>query len=63
MDLRSKAMDMKLQTKLDNRNMKTIATDIDFTYVVRKIARDNIKFVSKIINLSSKSLTKAKVSL
>lgn len=57
-DLKSSLMDLKMKSKFDNRNMKTLGTDIDLTYVIRKVARDNIKFVSKVINLSSKALTK-----
>ena len=56
-------MDLKLKSKFDNRNWRTVATDIDFTYVIRKIARNNIKLVSKIIDLSSKTLTKAKATM
>lgn len=63
LDLRSKPIIVKLKSKLDNRNMKTIATDIDVTYVIPKVARDNIKLVTKVINLSSVSLTKAKTSV
>ena len=62
-DLRSDLMDVKMKTKFDNRNWGTIATDIDVTYVIRRIARNNIKLVSKISNLSSKTLTKAKTAL
>ena len=56
-------MDFKMRTKFDNRNFKTLATDVDLTYVIRKVARDNIKFVSKIINLSSKALTKLRTPM
>lgn len=62
-DFRSKLMDFKLKNKFDNRNGKTFATDTDLTYVIRRIARDNIKLVTKLINLSSKSLTKARASM
>ena len=62
-DFRSKLMDIKMKNKFDNRNGKTFATDTDLTYVIRKFARDNIKLVTKIINQSSKSLTKARVSM
>jgi len=54
LDFRSAMADIKLKSKLDNRNMKTIATDVDLTYVIKGIARDNIKFVSKVSNLSNK---------
>ena len=63
MDMRSSPMDLKLKTKFDNRNWGTIATDIDLTYVIRRLARNNIKLVSKVINLSSKTLTKAKATM
>lgn len=62
-DMRSSPMDVKMKTKFDNRNWRTIATDIDLTYVIKKIARNNIKLVSKLIDLSSKTLTKAKATM
>lgn len=62
-DLRSYLADIKMRNKFDNRNGKTLAADIDLTYVIRQFARDNIKLVTKLINLSSKSLTKARASL
>ena len=63
MDFFSSMVDLRLQSKIDNRNWKTIATDIDITYNVKRVARDNIKLVGKISNLSTKSLTKARGSM
>ena len=63
LDFRSPIADIKMKSKLDKRNTKAIATDIDLTYVIRRYARDNIKFISKINNLSSKALTKGKATM
>lgn len=62
-DFRSSLVDIKLKNKFDNRNGKTFATDMDLTYIIRRITRDNLKLVTKFINLSSKSLTKARASM
>lgn len=62
-DFRSKPMEIKMKSKLDNRNWKTLATDIDLTYVIRGIARDGIKLVSKIMNLSNKKSTLGKAAM
>ena len=62
-DLRTPLVDTQMRTKLDNRNFKTIASDIDMKYVIRKVARDSVKLVTKVNNLSSKSLTKLKGSM
>ena len=63
MDLTSEVVDIRMSTKLENKNMKTIAMNKDFTYVIPKIARDKIKLVSKFNNLGTKSLTKWKASM
>ena len=56
-------MDVALDAKIDNRNFRTIASDIQFAYVIRRVARNNIKLVSKFINLSSSSLLKGKSTM
>ncbi|XP_045158693.2 uncharacterized protein LOC123524511 [Mercenaria mercenaria] len=63
LDFRSSPADFLLKAKFDKRSAGTVASDIDFTYVIRRIARNNIKLVSKITNQSSKSLTKAKAAI
>lgn len=59
----SSPLDLAVDAKLDNRNYRTIATDIDLSYVIRRVARNNIKMVSKISNLSSRALLKGKSAL
>ena len=63
MDLTSEVADIRMSTKLENKNMKTVAMNMDLTYVIPKIARDKIKLVSKFNNLGTKSLTKWKASM
>jgi len=48
---------------MDNRNWKTIATDIDIAYVIPRIARDGLKIVSKITNQSNTKSTLGKFSM
>lgn len=59
----STPMYIKTKGKFDNRNMKTLAADIDLTYIIKGIARDNVKFASKLMNWSTKTLTKARLSM
>lgn len=63
LDFRSSPADFSIKARFDKRSKGSIASDIDITYVIRRIARNNIKLVSKIINQSSKSLTKARVNM
>ncbi|WAR23164.1 APLP-like protein [Mya arenaria] len=45
----STPMYIKTKGKFDNRNMKTLAADIDLTYIIKGIARDNnFRLVSKV---------------
>ena len=63
LDFTSGPADFALKAKFDKRAAGTLASDIDFTYVIRRVARNNLKLVSKITNQSSKTLTKAKAAM
>lgn len=59
-DFRSGPADFSVTGKIDNKKFRSIGTNFDITYVIRKIARNNIKIVSKVTNLSASALTKGK---
>ncbi|XP_052775371.1 uncharacterized protein LOC128213563 isoform X2 [Mya arenaria] len=59
----SSPADFRLIWKVDNRNYRVITNDFDFTYVIRQVARNSIKIVSKVINQSGKTLSKGKANM
>ncbi|XP_052255844.1 uncharacterized protein LOC127861416 isoform X2 [Dreissena polymorpha] len=63
LEFESEPASLKIKSKVDNRNWKTIAADADLTYVIKGIARDNIKLTSKMINWSTNTLTKARLAM
>ncbi|KAL3871442.1 hypothetical protein ACJMK2_039441 [Sinanodonta woodiana] len=61
-DVKSSLLEMILKGKFDKKPEGSLSTDIDLTYFVKQYTRNNIKFVSKIINMSTKTLTKARAT-
>lgn len=62
MDFKSKPAVLKLFARVD-KAAKTFSTNVNFTYVFPKIARDKIFFKTKFLDHSSKSRTKLKTSM
>ena len=62
-EFQSEDVYLKNKGKLDNRNMKTIAGDLDVTYVIKGLARDSVKLSSKLNNWSTNTITKARLAM
>ncbi|KAL4235950.1 hypothetical protein ACF0H5_004338 [Mactra antiquata] len=59
----SSPFDLAVDGKVDNKNGRTIATNFDIKYNLKRIIRDRFTITSKIFNLSASKLTKGRSNI